>query len=88
MHDGTRIDRPRWLFALAVLAAATIGAGSKHAAPGSTQAAGGPHSLLRPMIAASNCSTDTTLCLGAGRFRVEATWTKPGAESGAGHARC
>jgi hypothetical protein len=33
----------------------------------------------------SSCSTETTLCL-AGRFLVEATWTKPDGESGQGQA--
>ena len=35
----------------------------------------------------STCSPgDTTMCLNANRFRVEATWTTPNGQSGPGHA--
>jgi hypothetical protein len=39
-----------------------------------------------PTPTASNCSTISTLCLGGGRFLVEATWTKPDGESGQAQA--
>jgi plastocyanin len=34
----------------------------------------------------AGCSSDTTLCLGDGRFLIDATWTKPDGESRPGHA--
>ena len=33
-----------------------------------------------------DCETDAALCLGGGRFLVEATWREPGGEPGPGHA--
>ena len=39
-----------------------------------------------PTPSPSGCSTETTLCLGEGRFLVIATWTKPDGESGPAHA--
>jgi hypothetical protein len=87
MPSGTRLDKAgRWV-ALAVLGAATLGAAGARPTARSTQASGGDHAAFAPMAAASSdCSTDTTLCLGGGRFLVEATWTKPDGESGPAHA--
>ncbi len=57
-------------------AARTVRAGiSSRSAPGS-----------RPEAAAAGCATETTLCLDAGRFLIDATWTKPDGESGSAHA--
>src|SRR5262249_46990372 len=36
--------------------------------------------------APAGCSTDTTLCLGQGRFLIEAIWTKPDGSYGNAHA--
>lgn len=41
--------------------------------------------VLTPAGTAADCTTDTTLCLQDGRFRVEATWKKSDGSSGAGH---
>jgi hypothetical protein len=71
---------------LAVLVASAIGGAGKRATLSSTTA-GLVGGTFEPATgAASDCSTDTTLCLADGRFLVEATWTKPDGESGSAHA--
>jgi hypothetical protein len=42
--------------------------------------------LMTSRAVESGCATETTLCLGEGRFLVDATWTKPDGESGIAHA--
>ena len=86
MRDETMIHESRSWFAVVVLAAATICVGRVNVFAGPGQLPGSAHTALLPIVAASRCSTDTTLCLGGGRFLVEATWTKPDAASGQAHA--
>jgi hypothetical protein len=87
MRKEVEVSTPwRW-FALALLAAATIGASSAQAGVQSGQVGEGSFTPLAAQSgAASDCATDTTLCLGGGRFLVQATWTTPDGESGAAHA--
>jgi plastocyanin len=40
---------------------------------------------VQDVPAAASCSSDSALCLNAGRFRVEATWKAPDGSSGTGH---
>ncbi len=86
MRELTRVDAAgRWAV-LTLVAAATIGAtGVRHAAH-LTQTSGGNQAPAAMLAASTDCSTDTALCLGEGRFLVEATWTKPDGESGPAHA--
>ncbi len=81
---GQTTGRTRRFALTALIVAATGTAGQRMISLPMTTRVG----VRQPRLAeaASDCSTETTLCLGGGRFLVDATWTKPDGESGPAHA--
>ncbi len=72
--------------AVAVLFAATAGASSSPGAPLRAHARGRRHTFLVPTTSTEvGCASDSALCLGGGRFQIQAMWKTADGTSGSGH---